>query len=153
MNLGEIKPAPKPAAWSSGRITWRLNAHWFLSLEEACEKLEVWRRRYNEERSHSAIRISPRSSWQNQPVKPDHRTSARRKTPDPSGRASLTVHLVPDSTSKRSHFRGTRQDQPSDGEGFSRYPVGGTSAATAASIFAITLSLSKMVWARGALND
>ncbi len=112
MNLGEIKPAPKPGAWSSGRITWRLNAHWFLSLEEACEKLEVWRRRYNEERSHSAIRISPRSSWQNQPVKPDHRTSARRKTPDPSGRASLTVHLVPDSTSKRSHFRGARQSSP-----------------------------------------
>lgn len=32
-----------------------LNAHWFLNLQDACEKLEAWRRHYNEERSHSAI--------------------------------------------------------------------------------------------------
>lgn len=32
-----------------------LNAHWFLSLQDACEKLEDWRRYYNEERPHSAI--------------------------------------------------------------------------------------------------
>ncbi len=24
-----------------------LNTHWFLSLEDACEKLERWRRHYN----------------------------------------------------------------------------------------------------------
>ena len=32
-----------------------LNAHWFLSIQDACEKLETWRRHYNEERPHSAI--------------------------------------------------------------------------------------------------
>ena len=32
-----------------------LNAHWFLSLEDAREKLKTWRRYYNEVRSHSAI--------------------------------------------------------------------------------------------------
>lgn len=32
-----------------------LNAHWFLSLADAREKLEDWRRYYNEERPHSAI--------------------------------------------------------------------------------------------------
>lgn len=32
-----------------------LNAHWFLSMQDACEKLEAWRRRYNEERPHSMI--------------------------------------------------------------------------------------------------
>ena len=32
-----------------------LNAHWFLSLSDACEKMETWRRYYNEERPHSAI--------------------------------------------------------------------------------------------------
>lgn len=32
-----------------------LNAHWFLSLQDACEKLEARRRHYNEERPHSAI--------------------------------------------------------------------------------------------------
>ena len=32
-----------------------LNAHWFLSLSDAAEKLEVWRRDYNEKRPHGAI--------------------------------------------------------------------------------------------------
>jgi len=32
-----------------------LNAHWFLSLADAAEKLEAWRRDYNEQRPHSAI--------------------------------------------------------------------------------------------------
>jgi putative transposase len=32
-----------------------LNAHWFLSLADAQEKLETWRKYYNEERPHSAI--------------------------------------------------------------------------------------------------
>ncbi len=32
-----------------------LNAHWFMSLADAAEKLETWRRYYNEERPHSAI--------------------------------------------------------------------------------------------------
>ncbi len=36
-----------------------LNAHWFLSLQDACEKLEAWRRHYNEERPHSAIGTIP----------------------------------------------------------------------------------------------
>ena len=32
-----------------------LNAHWFLSLADAREKMEDWRRYYNEERTHGAI--------------------------------------------------------------------------------------------------
>jgi putative transposase len=32
-----------------------LNAHWFISLADAAEKLEAWRRDYNEERPHGAI--------------------------------------------------------------------------------------------------
>ncbi len=32
-----------------------LNAHWFLTLADAREKLEAWRRYYNEERPHGAI--------------------------------------------------------------------------------------------------
>ena len=32
-----------------------LNTHWFLSLADAREKLEDWRRYYNEERPHGAI--------------------------------------------------------------------------------------------------
>ncbi|MEQ8693709.1 MAG: transposase, partial [Gammaproteobacteria bacterium] len=32
-----------------------LNAHWFLTLADTAEKLEGWRRDYNEQRPHSAI--------------------------------------------------------------------------------------------------
>lgn len=32
-----------------------LNTHWFMSLADAREKLETWRRHYNEDRPHSAI--------------------------------------------------------------------------------------------------
>jgi len=32
-----------------------LNANWFMSLDEAAEKCEAWRRDYNEVRPHSAI--------------------------------------------------------------------------------------------------
>jgi putative transposase len=36
-----------------------LNAHWFLTLADAREKLEDWRRYYNEERPHGAIGQRP----------------------------------------------------------------------------------------------
>jgi len=32
-----------------------LNAHWFLSLEDAQRKIEVWRQYYNEARPHCAL--------------------------------------------------------------------------------------------------
>ncbi|MFL9151012.1 IS3 family transposase [Escherichia coli] len=32
-----------------------LNIHWFLSLEDAQDKLEKWRREYNHERTHSSL--------------------------------------------------------------------------------------------------
>jgi putative transposase len=32
-----------------------LNAHWFMSLDDARSKLEAWRRDYNEVRPHSAL--------------------------------------------------------------------------------------------------
>ena len=38
-----------------------LNENWFLSLEDAAEKVESWRRHYNGERSHRALgNLSPR---------------------------------------------------------------------------------------------
>jgi putative transposase len=36
-----------------------LNAHWFMSLADAQEKLEDWRKYYNEERPHGAIGQKP----------------------------------------------------------------------------------------------
>ncbi len=32
-----------------------LNEHWFMSLEDARDKIEGWRRHYNESRPHSAL--------------------------------------------------------------------------------------------------
>jgi hypothetical protein len=32
-----------------------LNAHWFMSLDDARRKCEAWRRDYNEERHHSTV--------------------------------------------------------------------------------------------------
>ncbi len=42
-----------------------LNAHWFLSLADAAEKLEAWRRDYNEQRPHGAIgnKVPARGRW------------------------------------------------------------------------------------------
>ena len=42
-----------------------LNAHWFLTLADAREKLEAWRKCYNEDRPHGAIRQRPPVSLQN----------------------------------------------------------------------------------------
>jgi putative transposase len=42
-------------AFNSKLRTECLNTHWFMNLEDACEKMEAWRRFYNEERPHSAI--------------------------------------------------------------------------------------------------
>ncbi len=36
-----------------------LGQHWFLSLDDACEKVENWRREYNEVRPHGAIGDRP----------------------------------------------------------------------------------------------
>ncbi len=48
-----------------------LNAHWFLGLDDAREKLEDWRRYYNEERPHSAIGNKPPITLQKATGKPD----------------------------------------------------------------------------------
>ena len=36
-----------------------LNEHWFLTLEDAREKIEAWRRDYNEHRPHSSLGNMP----------------------------------------------------------------------------------------------
>jgi putative transposase len=49
-----------------------LNEHWFMSFEDALEKVESWRREYNEERPHSALgNATPEESEaQVEPLKP-----------------------------------------------------------------------------------
>lgn len=52
-----------------------LNTHWFLSLEDAREKIENWRRDYNHFRTHSALGDMPPAEFAAQfnpnPTKPD----------------------------------------------------------------------------------
>ncbi len=43
------------------------NAHWFMSLPDAREKVEAWRRDYNELRPYSAIGNKPPISLVNRP--------------------------------------------------------------------------------------
>ncbi|PJI51834.1 IS3 family transposase, partial [Methylobacterium radiotolerans] len=42
-----------------------LNAHWFLSMEDAAEKIENWRADYTVLRPHSALgNLAPGGQWQ-----------------------------------------------------------------------------------------
>lgn len=43
-----------------------LNVHWFLSLEDAREKIEKWRWDYNNERPHSALEDQPPRAYARQ---------------------------------------------------------------------------------------
>jgi putative transposase len=54
-----------------------LNAHWFQTLEEAQDRIEQWRKEYNEERPHSSLgNLTPREYAQK--LKPQ-RTSETKK--------------------------------------------------------------------------
>lgn len=49
-----------PTAISNGFISkildkWRMDTYWFLSLEDAQDKLNNWSREYNHERTHSSL--------------------------------------------------------------------------------------------------
>jgi len=46
-----------------------LNEHWFLSLEDACEKVERWRRDYNENRPHSSLGNIPPDEYANRSLR------------------------------------------------------------------------------------
>ena len=50
---------PSSKRSTAGCATECLNAHWFLSLADAREKLEDWRKYYNEDRPHGAIGNKP----------------------------------------------------------------------------------------------
>ena len=54
--------APEPQSGFNGKLRQEcLSAHWFLTLADASEKMEAWRRFYNEDRPHSAIGYASRS--------------------------------------------------------------------------------------------
>ena len=73
-----------------------LNAHWFLSLADAREKMEDWRKYYNEERPHGSDRPEhayyvARSRWRSQPAvvkKPENSSLRRSKVGSQSNRTA-----------------------------------------------------------------
>lgn len=48
-----------------------LNTNWFLSLEDATEKIEAWRTEYNTFRPHSSLEgLTPQEVWEKCQLKP-----------------------------------------------------------------------------------
>lgn len=47
-----------------------LNEHWFLTLADAREKIEVWRRAYNEQRPHSSLGNLPPAEFARRRIPP-----------------------------------------------------------------------------------
>ena len=60
-----------------------LNAHWFLTLADAAEKLEAWRTDYNEVRPHGAIGNKPPIALMNRVTQPACHPDSGRETPAP----------------------------------------------------------------------
>jgi transposase InsO family protein len=52
-------------AFSSRVRTECMNAHWFLTLADARQKVEAWRRYYNEDHPHGSIDYKPPIASQN----------------------------------------------------------------------------------------
>ncbi len=62
-----------------------LNEHWFLSLEDATDKVNAWRFHYNEERPHSSLGY--KSPAEHQALIQDGRATGLQTGPPPGGLA------------------------------------------------------------------
>jgi len=91
----------------------RLNAHWFMSLDDAQRKCEAWRRDYNEVRPHSAIgNRTPIDAWIDQRHTARHWSNRLEilsprdpKTGSSSPTGSTEVKSAPNSGSRDSRQR------------------------------------------------
>jgi putative transposase len=59
-----------------------LNEHWFLSLEDAKEKIEAWRSHYNEERPHSSLGYQSPVEYLSGALPPNPRSLSLWEAPD-----------------------------------------------------------------------
>jgi putative transposase len=59
-----------------------LNEHWFLSLEDATEKIETWRSHYNEQRPHSSLGYQTPVAYLSGALPPNPRSLALYEVPD-----------------------------------------------------------------------
>ena len=77
-----------------------LNAHWFMSLDDAREKMEDWRRYYNEERPHGGDRAKTADTCCTIPVAHParHRERAGKLYPPAVQKNGLRANVSRDST-------------------------------------------------------
>ncbi len=59
-----------------------LNEHWFLSLEDATEKIEAWRSHYNEQRPHSSLGYQTPAGYLSGALPPNPRSLMLLEAPD-----------------------------------------------------------------------
>jgi putative transposase len=59
-----------------------LNEHWFLSLEDATEKIEAWRSHYNEQRPHSSLGYQTPAGYLSGALPPNPRSLSLLESPD-----------------------------------------------------------------------
>lgn len=59
-----------------------LNEHWFLSLEDATEKIEAWRSHYNEQRPHSSLGYQSPVEYLSGALPPNPRSLSLLEAPD-----------------------------------------------------------------------
>ena len=59
-----------------------LNEHWFLSLEDAKEKIETWRGHYNEQRPHSSLGYQSPVEYLSGALPPNPRSLSLLEAPD-----------------------------------------------------------------------
>lgn len=59
-----------------------LNEHWFLSLEDATEKIEAWRGHYNEQRPHSSLGYQTPAGYLSGALPPNPRSLSLLEAPD-----------------------------------------------------------------------
>jgi hypothetical protein len=59
-----------------------LNEHWFLSLEDAKEKIEAWRGHYNEQRPHSSLGYQSPVEYLSGALPPNPRSLSFMEAPD-----------------------------------------------------------------------
>ncbi len=78
-----------------------LNAHWFLSLADAQEKVDIWRREYNEYRPHSSIgNMTPLEFESFHAKENDASIFNKAKMNDPTGSALQNIPASIDWSSK-----------------------------------------------------
>ena len=76
-----------------------LNEHWFLSLEDATEKIEAWRSHYNEQRPHSSLGYQSPLEYLSGALPPNPGSLSLLEAPDGQGNqgqgSTLPIRLLP----------------------------------------------------------